>query len=287
MGKKKGNSNLKWNIGNTLLPDKTKEVLQNSHQSIENYALRFYKGAAFKHNYEPIKDFKTGADFIRISSQLVAIQQRQELQLRALEVESISCTMKLQWRMIVGLGNESVYETAMTLHHIYGIPYIPATAIKGVFRSWIIQEYFDNDEEKAMKKSESFCDIFGCTENSAYKKAKQGNIIFLDAFPSKFTIENLQDDVMTPHYGEYYQGKKPPADYLSPTPIPFLTVSGTEFKFYFGVSKRDRFHESEIELKDKKGTPFNILKELVPKAFSDHGIGAKTSVGYGLMTKAK
>ncbi len=47
--------------------------------------------------------------------------------------------------MIVGLGNESVYDTSMTLHHMYGIPFIPASAIKGVIRSWIIAEMFGDE----------------------------------------------------------------------------------------------------------------------------------------------
>ncbi|MFW5916583.1 MAG: type III-B CRISPR module RAMP protein Cmr6 [Bacteroidota bacterium] len=283
MREKKGNSGKNWSIEATLLLQKTKTLLNENNKVIENYSLRFYKGAAFdtSNNYNPIKDFKNNVSFKKISSQLPAIQKRQALHLNSLDVEPVSFTMKPQWRLVIGLGNESVYETAITLHHIYGIPYIPTTAIKGVFRSWVIQEYFDSDEEKAMKRSKSFCDIFGCTENSVHKETQQGNVIFLDAFPDSFSKDNLQPDVMTPHYGEYYQGKKPPADYLSPNPIPFLTVSGAEFKFYFGVSKKDDFHKNEISLADKKGTPSNILSQLIPKAFSEHGIGAKTAVGYG------
>ena len=35
--------------------------------------------------------------------------------------------LKLQWRLIVGLGASHPQETSMTLHHIFGIPYIPGS----------------------------------------------------------------------------------------------------------------------------------------------------------------
>src|SRR5690606_28759234 len=38
---------------------------------------------------------------------------------------------KLDWRLAVGLGEISVYETSIKLHHIYGFPYIPASTFKG------------------------------------------------------------------------------------------------------------------------------------------------------------
>jgi len=56
---------------------------------------------------------------------------------------SESLTLKPDWRLIVGLGNESIYETSMTLHHIYGFPYIPGSAIKGVTRNYYINDIYD------------------------------------------------------------------------------------------------------------------------------------------------
>src|SRR5690349_9354004 len=35
-------------------------------------------------------------------------------------------------RMVLGTGAESVLETAVTLHHTYGAPYIPGSALKGL-----------------------------------------------------------------------------------------------------------------------------------------------------------
>ncbi len=34
--------------------------------------------------------------------------------------------MRTKSRLVVGLGDESVYETSIRLHRNYGVPYIPA-----------------------------------------------------------------------------------------------------------------------------------------------------------------
>lgn len=40
-----------------------------------------------------------------------------------------------QWRLAVGFGSSGPLETGMTLHHLYGYPYIPATSVKGIARA--------------------------------------------------------------------------------------------------------------------------------------------------------
>lgn len=50
---------------------------------------------------------------------------------------------KVVWRLIVGLGLPSPLEAGITLHHLYGIPYLPGSAIKGVTRNWKLQKIAD------------------------------------------------------------------------------------------------------------------------------------------------
>ncbi|WP_039766113.1 type III-B CRISPR module RAMP protein Cmr6 [Caldicellulosiruptor sp. F32] len=38
-------------------------------------------------------------------------------------------------RLVVGLGTEHVFETSLTLDYIWGIPYLPSSAVKGVCRA--------------------------------------------------------------------------------------------------------------------------------------------------------
>lgn len=170
-----------------------------------------------------------------------------------------------EWRLVTGMGEASVYETNLTLHPVYGIPYIPASTIKGVLRHYLAEvPEAPNDIEM----------IFGNDdENSSIKKTLKGQCIFFDAFPLK--APRIELDVMTPHYPEYYTGDKAPADWQSPTPIYFLTVGhGTPFRFLIGLP------ENTDNLKSRL---YRWLKE----ALETNGLGAKTAVGYGYWTAVR
>jgi CRISPR-associated protein Cmr6 len=172
-------------------------------------------------------------------------------------INSTQITGKVQWRLVVGLGSGSVLETSMTLHHIFGVPYIPGTTLKGVVSSYYIEQY-KSIEQFAMNEDQTYIKLFG-NEN------QKGKVIFFDAFPTEFP--KLEIDIMNPHYSKYYKGETPPADWLTPVPIKFLTVAkDTEFIFAFKTE--------EEELK-------KLVKELIKESLENFGIGAKTAVGYG------
>jgi len=184
-------------------------------------------------------------------------------------------TLKTDWRLIVGLGNESVYKTSITLHHIYGIPYIPGSAIKGITRNWIITEYFLNSkgepDEVAALKHPGFCKIFGTQES-------QGKVIFFDAFPTADL--QIKPDIMNSHYGPYYSREEPPADYHDTNLIFFLTVvKDTSFSFSFGIKEKDNIKIEDDKFKGK--CILDIIQQKLKSALQEHGIGAKTAVGYG------
>ncbi|MBN1182388.1 MAG: type III-B CRISPR module RAMP protein Cmr6 [Bacteroidales bacterium] len=187
--------------------------------------------------------------------------------------------LSIDWRMIIGLGSASVYETGMTLHHIYGIPYIPGQAVKGVLRNYILNEKFSPNGEQAHAEERAendpdFVKIFGSQKSA-------GHVIFFDAFPS--TTPNIKPDVMTVHYKEYYSNGLPPGDYYNPNPIFFLTVEKTKFEFCIGVKKK---HQEETVSIDKPNQSLlDFTGEYLKEALTEQGIGAKTAVGYGYFTK--
>lgn len=176
-----------------------------------------------------------------------------------------------EWRLIVGLGGASVYETSMTLHHIYGFPYIPASSIKGVLRSYITLKCF-GDEEKTALKDKDFVEIFG---SSAAEKIGENNvgigaITFFDAFP--VSAPSVEPDIMNVHYRDYYNNTGAPKDTDSPNIVSFLTVkAGTLFQFIIGAKKHNLMFQGKQ------------LGDWLREALSEHGIGAKTAVGYGYM----
>lgn len=203
--------------------------------------------------------------------------------LKAFGYHSVVFQATCAWRLVVGLGASHPQETSMTLHHLYGIPYIPGSAIKGVTRQWAIlkfaQKITDNNKslleaiaevatafERGKILDIEFNELHFETLIKIFGTQKQaGQVIFMDAYP----IENikLKIDIINVHYPDYYSGEKPPADWQSPRLIKFLTVEKTIFEFAL-LSKQKEYIEKTAQL----------LRE----ALESQGIGAKTSLGYGI-----
>ena len=82
---------------------------------------------------------------------------------------------------------------------------------------------------------------------------------------------------MNPHYPDYYTGDSAPTDFQSPRPIPFMTVEkGSKFKFLLACN------ENLIsETIDPGKSLLEIAQFWLKKTLEEHGLGAKTAVGYG------
>ncbi len=164
----------------------------------------------------------------------------------------------LNGRLAVGLGNETVIETGMSIHHTYGVPIIRGSALKGLASAYAHQRLQETVWEKGTAAHNT---MFGTTSNA-------GLVTFFDALPNPGTWK-LQPDVLTVHHPGYYRGEGvPPADWDNPTPVSFLTVTG---KFLIAVYAPDAPAWADVG--------YGILK----KALAEMGIGAKTSSGYGRM----
>jgi len=338
------------NIRETKLPEAVKRL---GNFNIDNFALKYQKAARYiedapgKNKFFFFKnDLRTSRNgrpetghkfFIRAnygSLNFQNIGERQKAQAQALFSGSKSKILRIipDWRLICGLSG-GIYETNMTLHHVYGVPFIPASSIKGVVRSWIISTVFADDvpeeekkfplvnaEYRALKNSRLFCEIFGAPESiervkfengkpikkkdkngketdkyevekdkSATSKEQQGKVIFFDALP--ITAPQLMPDVINVHYPDWYKEKdyKPPTDFQKTNPIMFLTVT-SESQFQTVVASHNTQPISDCDGFELLATPAGVtngatLVELIEKwvnlALSEHGIGAKTAVGYG------
>lgn len=180
----------------------------------------------------------------------------------------------LDWRMVIGLGGESVLETDITLHHLYGIPFIPASALKGLTRAYLTGEVEGYRSDKIDNDNEEVKRIFG-TQKEA------GTVVFFDAMPLNGEIKFVVD-IMNPHYPDYYNSLKssnttPPTNDQSPIPVTFLTVADT--KFTFALAPRDASkgqHVKDVEL----------VKGWLQGALHKYGVGGKTSAGYGYFRRA-
>ncbi len=259
--------------------DIRKELRSNSNL---NYALKVNKRdlsdneGKFKYYFE--KKAINGCEFNFDHTQIDMLNCRRERMFKSLNHPYTSFTGSPDWRLVVGLGNPSVYETSITLHHIYGFPYIPGSALKGITSHWAAREVYQDDTKEMKKalKEDMFRAVFGNLKEHGHE-ANKGFVTFHDALPIE--PPTPAPDIMTPHYGDYYGKKVPPGDYLDPNRISFLTVKEGKFRFYLTIENRENTLPDTGDL-----CPDNVLKtakEWLIAALQMGGVGAKSAVGYG------
>ena len=251
------------------LPDYINKVDQRN----ANYSLLFNKWVKFGGSFNSPKKLgdKKSDELIRLKrefekrkAQLKEISALQKnkvanilsiLKSKGWFVTIIKC--KVSDALICGIGDEHPLENSIRFDHCSGLPYIPSSSIKGVAR---FAGEFNNETDKREEGKENV--IFG-------SQGSVGKVQFWDAFPTD--VPKLKIDIMNNHFQDYYSdstGTKAPSDDMNPNPVPFIVVDA-DSEFYFPVIAKD---------KD------NLVKavEFLKCALTDWGVGAKSSVGYGI-----
>jgi CRISPR type III-B/RAMP module RAMP protein Cmr6 len=211
--------------------------------------------------------------------------------------------LPIDQRMIIGLGGENVLETGLTLHHTYGVPYIPGSALKGLCAHWFADFLVTKNNDSRLAESELdklstkdceklIAEVYDeVRKNSDYvaifgNTSKAGMIQFYDAFILPKSLEDgcLCDDVMTPHHSEYYSsnGEVAPTEYDLPVPITFLSVKGT---FLVALSSDEKDNNGNITSTGNKWLDY--VWKILKNALTQNGIGGKTNSGYGFGTLKK
>ncbi|MEO0249208.1 MAG: type III-B CRISPR module RAMP protein Cmr6 [candidate division WOR-3 bacterium] len=258
---------------NLPLPHDTHDLLSDKHKILatSNLGLLFNKYVYTWQNGWQMKEAKN--DFLKeIAGSTAYRAASRELTFAAVgrhkallrdfsqaQWHTESFEMITDSRLIIGLGSESVLETGITLHPLYGFPYLPGSGLKGIARAYAeTVDAASPDELRA---------IFGSEDKDPRRAALnfQGKVFFLDGIPTAFP--SIEVDIMNPHFREYYQGDKPPADYLSPEPVTFLAVAAGH-TFAFALLSR----ESSLAAK---------ARNWLVGGLTTLGAGGKTNVGYG------
>ena len=291
------------------------EVNWNNYDS---YSLIFLKLV----NVSLVENTKSKKEFLKSLSKLpslpVKFSDRIKRQIKDLQKQGykklFSESLKTSSRLVVGFGAEHVLETSITLHHLFGIPYIPASAIKGVVRMvsfWEIAENLKNDKKiEELQKylydeqiEEELNDVelkHECLEHKLLfgTQGFKGLLVFLDAYPEvEAGKEIFELDIMNPHYTEYYTEKSEiPGDWENPKPIVFLTVK-KDIPFHFNVlideyrikeilNDKDFPKEAKEIIEKWKSDNYSELegtaKKWVSEALKEFGVGSKTRLGYGI-----
>ena len=181
-------------------------------------------------------------------------------------------TMYTKTPFISGLGSGHPTETGMILDRNLGVPYIPASSVKGVCRlAYAINEAVKTGN--SIVDDSIFTKYFGSTSD---KNPKRGEVIFLDVYPSE--KPELKLDIMNPHFQKYYNGERTkPLENEDPVPINFLVVSegcGFTFRCLYKLSENEKKEDIEKD-----------IEAFFETAFTEVGFGGKTAVGYGRFQK--
>jgi CRISPR-associated protein Cmr6 len=162
-------------------------------------------------------------------------------------------------RLAVGLGSPHPLEVGLTWEYSLGVPYVPASSLKGVARAWATQWVGAPEAQR----------IFGEIAKSGWDAPGVGTVRFFDALP--VSPPPLVGDVMTPHYPNYYKNPAVGAhDWESPVPVPFITVdAGAEFAV--AIAPRTAAAQPDVER----------VAQWIEEALDWVGVGAKSSSGYG------
>ncbi len=187
-----------------------------------------------------------------------------------------------QGRFVTGMGNDHPTENGFTWHPTLGVPYLPASSVKGLVRGWIEWNGDAHAHHADLKN------WFGSQTKSEFSE-QAGWFIFFDALPT--APVQLAADVMTPHYGKWYeqggddkkntQADTVPADWHSPVPVTFLTVKKATFQF--GIAVRAGLKQDD---KACAQTALPQVLAVLQDALEWAGAGAKTATGYGRMVES-
>lgn len=218
----------------------------------------------------------------------------------------IAC-VELQGRMLIGHGNAGGNEVGLTVHHTWGVPVIPGSALKGLLAHRFDILYGPRGELPGPEESERapwrgvrwsgesirhgpgkyYRALFGAPDaadddelrdRGELAGASAGLVHFHDALYVPGSVEGdrpFARDVLTVHHKPYYDnsGEQWPNDWESPNPVSFL-----------GVRAPARFL---IVLTSRPGATgwAELAREELLGALAEWGIGGKTSLGYGRLLK--
>lgn len=199
--------------------------------------------------------------------------------------------IELTSRMLVGHGNSSAAEVGLTVHHTWGVPIIPGSALKGLCAHYTAATYGSRDtgfagpvwEEPGRRRvvgqpGHFYRALFGAPDVD--NDASAGLVVFHDALYVPGSPEGphanrpFAVDVLTVHQRAYYgqlegqtqPGQRWPNDYDSPNPVGFISVR-PRTKLLLAVGGDPRWTD--------------LALCLLAEAIENWGAGGKTAAGYG------
>lgn len=191
---------------------------------------------------------------------------------------------QLEGRLAINLADSLIQNAGICLDRLFGLPYIPGSAVKGVCRHAALEELREAPDSRKPELLSALCAVFGTSENDFEKgdlkpyrslsaeaaRDQRGGISFLPAYP--VNEAKIVVDLTNVHYPDYYRsGREADLQNERPMPNPFPAVEvGTRFAFCLVQSGGD---DSRALL--------THARRWLENALTVRGLGAKTASGYG------
>jgi CRISPR type III-B/RAMP module RAMP protein Cmr6 len=187
-------------------------------------------------------------------------------------------------RLAVNLADSLIQNAGICLDRLFGLPFVPGSAVKGVCRHAALHELKSAGEECQRDRFDTFRSVFGTADNdfthgelrpfrhllSDRSENQRGAVAFLPAYP--VNEARIVVDLTNVHYPEYYRtGRTEDLSKERPQPNPFPVVeTGARFAFC-------------LVLLGSTGDPLHLQAAVrwLETALTVQGLGAKTASGYG------
>ncbi|GAA0741472.1 type III-B CRISPR module RAMP protein Cmr1 [Clostridium oceanicum] len=211
----------------------------------ERKIVSFLKGDKNSENEKDDLNIKLNEDFIK------KVYKDEQDKLASISKKISTINLRVSQKIIVGFGESTIENFSLCIHHFYGIPYIPASTIKGCIFNYL---NFKLDKDNSNNN-------LNCIKDKFYE------IMFFDSFGKGY---NISEDILTnisPSYYEKGELKNKDEECL---PVFFLALEGGQFTFNYYINNGIEEENIKIEIE-------NLIKE----ALCVFGLGGRTNVGYG------
>lgn len=189
-------------------------------------------------------------------------------------------------RLVIGIGEKGALEVGLRLHHTWGTPYLPGSALKGVAaaaaHTMEDEGWHKHGPNGAPGRYHQF--LFGATASDE-EGTQAGAVVFHDALwlpDDDAESLPLHPDVMTVHHRDYYGGGgAPPTDTAQPVPVAFASATG---RYLVALTARPGLWGNSAQEEAARDDWLARAARCLEIGLRDLGIGAKTNAGYGRMT---
>lgn len=191
---------------------------------------------------------------------------------------------QLEGRLAINLADSLIQNAGICLDRLFGLPFIPGSAVKGACRHAAFEELKSASPEGQPRLFDLFRAVFGTADNdfkngelvpfqrllTGRAENQKGAISFLPAYP--VNEARVVVDLTNVHYPDYYRsGRTEDLSKERPQPNPFPAVEvGAQFAFCLvqnGV--------------DNDPSLLAAATRWLEAALTIGGLGAKTASGYG------